>query len=139
MLQAGVAKHTTKVVAPSMRAFPCIIGKMQERRLRVFSSGNPTLPDKRGMLPLILSTNAINITNGLFKLSVSRRFMQAHPNMSNIRILVPDRLNGHHIKDIRILPERDSSCFKIQYVFETRQQPPRFGRGPCRRSGLGSR
>ena len=49
--------------------------------------------------------------------------MQAHPDMSNIRILVPNRLNGHHIKDIRILPERDSSCFKIQYAFETWQQP----------------
>lgn len=133
MLQAGVAKHTMKVVAPSLRAFPCIIGKMQERRLQVFSSGNPTLPDKGGMVPLILSTN------GLFKLPVSRRFMQAHPDMSNIRILVLDRLNGHHIKGICILPERDGSCFKIQYVFETQQQPPRFGCKPCRGNGLGSR
>lgn len=51
MLQAEVAKHTMKVVAPSLRAFPCIIGKMQERRHRYSQVVIPHYRTKRGHVP----------------------------------------------------------------------------------------
>lgn len=77
----------------------------------------PHYRKKGGYFNLILSTNAISVKNGYFKLPISREYRKAHPNMEDILIPYPDRLNDAELKEVRICPYDNGRYFKIQYVY----------------------
>lgn len=117
MLQAGVAQQTLKVVDRSFKSFFNLLKKCKTGDYRYHDVKIPHYRKKGGYFNLILSTNAISVKNGYFKLPISREYRKAHPNMEDILIPYPDRLNDVELKEVRICPYDNGRYFKIQYVY----------------------
>lgn len=114
LLQAGVAQQILKVADRSFKSFFNLIKKSRSGEYRFQDIRMPRYRTRGGMFNLILSTNAISITNGYLIVPVSNAYRrQGH---RRIRIPFPARLENKKIKEVRILPSY--SCFKIQYVYE---------------------
>lgn len=117
MLQAGVAQQTLKVADRSFKSFFNLLKKCKTGDYRYRDVKIPHYRKKGGYFNLILSTNAISVINGYFKLPISREYRKAHPSMEDILIPYPDRLNGAELKEVRICPYDNGRYFKIQYVY----------------------
>lgn len=117
MLQAGVAQQTLKVADRSFKSFFNLLKKCKTGDYRYHDVKIPHYRKKGGYFILILSTNAISVKNGYFKLPISREYRKAHPNMEDILIPYPDRLNDAELKEVRICPYDNGRYFKIQYVY----------------------
>lgn len=117
MLQAGVAQQTLKVADRSFKSFFNLLKKCKTGDYRYHDVRIPHYRKKGGYFNLILSTNAISVKNGYFKLPISREYRKAHPNMEDILIPYPDRLNDAELKEVRICPYDNGRYFKIQYVY----------------------
>lgn len=117
MLQAGVAQQTLKVADRSFKSFFNLLKKCKTGDYRYHDVKIPHYRKKGGYFNLILSTNAISVKNGYFKLPISREYRKAHPNMEDILIPYPDRLNNAELKEVRICPYDNGRYFKIQYVY----------------------
>lgn len=118
LLQAGVAQQTMKVVDRSFKSFFNLIKKCKTGDYRYHDVKIPHYRKKGGCFNLILSTNAITIKNGRLYIPMSRAFRSLHPEVKEISIVFPSRLQDKTIKEIRILPINNGKWFKIQYVFE---------------------
>lgn len=123
LLQASVAQQTLKTVAASFRSFFALLKKCRKGEYRWRDARIPHYREKGGLYPLILSTNALSIHNGRFRMPVSRLFRQTHKDYEDIFIPFPSRLEGKTIKEVRIFPVAKGRCFKIQYVYEAQQEP----------------
>ena len=117
MLQAGVAQQTLKVADRSFKSFFNLLKKCKTGDYRYHDVKIPHYRKKGGYFNLILSTNAISVKNGYFKLPICREYRKAHPNMEDILIPYPDRLNDAELKEVRICPYDNGRYFKIQYVY----------------------
>lgn len=117
MLQAGVAQQTLKVADRSFKSFFNLLKKCKTGDYRYHDVKIPHYRKKGGYFNLILSTSAISVKNGYFKLPISREYRKAHPNMEDILIPYPDRLNDAELKEVRICPYDNGRYFKIQYVY----------------------
>lgn len=117
LLQAGVAQQTLKVAGRSFKSFFNLLKKCETGDYRYHDVKIPHYRKKGGYFNLILSTNAINVVNGYFKLPLSREYRKLHPDMEDILIPYPERLNGAELKEVRICPYDNGRYFKIQYVY----------------------
>lgn len=117
MLQAGVAQQTLKVADRSFKSFFNLLKKCKTGDYRYHDVKIPHYRKKGGYFNLILSTNAISVKNGYFKLPISREYRKVHPDMKDILIPYPDRLNGAELREVRICPYDNGRYFKIQYVY----------------------
>ena len=117
MLQAGVAQQTLKVADRSFKSFFNLLKKCKTDDYRYRDVKIPHYRKKGGYFNLILSTNAISVKDGYFKLPISREYRKTHPDMEDILIPYPDRLNGAELKEVRICPYDNGRYFKIQYVY----------------------
>ena len=117
LLQAGVAQQTLKVADRSFKSFFNLLKKCKIGDYRYHDVRIPHYRKKGGYFNLILSTNAINIKDGMISVPMSHAFSKAHDN-ETIRIPFPKRLTGKKIKEVRILPNYDGTYFKIQYCYE---------------------
>ena len=117
LLQAGVAQQTLKVADRSFKSFFNLLKKCKTGDYRYHDVKIPHYRKKGGYFNLILSTNAISVVNGYFKLPISRGYRKSHPDMEDILIPYPERLNGVESKEIRICPHDNGRYFKIQYVY----------------------
>lgn len=117
MLQAGVAQQTLKVADRSFKSFFNLLKKCKTGDYRYHDVKIPHYRKKGGYFKLILSTNAISVKNGYFKLPISREYRKVHPDMKDILIPYPDRLNGAELREVRICPYDNGRYFKIQYVY----------------------
>lgn len=122
LLQAAVSQQTLKIVARSFRSFLALLKKCKRGDYRYQDVKMPHYRKKGGVFLLIFPVNAISIRGGMFKMPVSRRFRETHPDYEDIRIPFPRRLEGRTIKEIRIVPVNDGRCFKIQYVYVAKQE-----------------
>ena len=129
MLQAGVAQQTMKVADRSFKSFFALLKKKQSgeysEKIRL-----PKYREKGGMFNLILSTNAINIKDGILTLPMSRTFSRKHDKTS-IKIVLPERLKDKTIKEIRIIPLYKGHHFKIQYCYEIEAEPKYLNKDSC--------
>lgn len=117
MLQAGVAQQTLKVADRSFKSFFNLLKKCKTGDYRYHDVKIPHYRKKGGYSNLILSSNAISVKNGYFKIPISREYRKAHPDMKDILISYPDRLNEAELKEVRICPYDNGRYFKIQYVY----------------------
>lgn len=117
LLQAGVAQQTLKVVDRSFKSFFNLIKKAKTGEYRFQDVKIPHYQEKGSVYPLILSTNAISIKDGYFKIPMSREFSKLHPKQE-IKIKFPIHIADKKIKEVRILPINKCQFFKIQYVYE---------------------
>lgn len=117
LLQAGVAQQTLKVADRSFKSFFNLLKKCKTGDYRYHDVKIPHYRKKGGYFNLILSTNAISVKNGYFKLPISREYRKLHPDMEDIFIPYPERLNGAELKEVRICPYDNGRYFKIQYVY----------------------
>lgn len=122
LLQAGVAQQTLKVTDRSFKSFFNLLKKCKTGDYRYHDVKIPHFRRKGGYFNLILSTNAISIVNGYFKLPISREYRKSHPDMEDILIPYPKRLNGAKLKEVRICPHDNGRYFKIQYVYHWYQE-----------------
>ena len=122
LLQAGVAQQTLKVVDRSFKSFFNLIKKCKTGDYRYHDVKMPHYRKKGSVFNLILSTNAIAVKNGFLYIPMSRGFMALHPDVKEIKIAFPERLNGRTVKEVRILPVSDGKAFKIQYVYEVSEE-----------------
>ncbi len=118
LLQAGVAQQILKVVDRSFKSFFNLIKKCRTGDYRYHDVKIPHYRKKGGCFNLVLSTNAITIKNGRLYIPMSRAFRSLHPEVKEISIAFPERLEDKTIKEIRILPVNSGKWFKVQYVFE---------------------
>lgn len=123
LLQAAVAQQTLRVVERSFRSFFALLEKCRKGEYDRKAVRIPHYREKGGLSTLILPTNAISIHDGVFKMPVSRRFRKEHKGYKDILIPFPSRLEGKSIKEVHITPVNDGRCFKIQYVYEIKQEP----------------
>lgn len=121
-LQAGVAQQTLKVADRSFKSFFNLLKKCKTGDYRYHEVKIPHYRKKGGYFNLILSTNAINVVNGYFKLPISREYRKSHPDMEDILIPYPERLNDVELKEVRICPHDNGRYFKIQYVYHWYQE-----------------
>lgn len=117
LLQAGVAQQTLKVADRSFKSFFNLLKKCKTGDYHYHNVKIPHYRKKGGCFNLILSTNAISIVNGYFKLPISREYRKLHPDMKDILIPYPERLNDVELKEVRICPYDNGRYFKIQYVY----------------------
>ena len=122
LLQAGVSQQTLKVADRSFKSFFNLIRKAKHNEYRFQDIKMPHYRKKGGTFNLVLSTNAISIKGGYLQMPVSRAFRKLHPDC-DIKIPFPERLEGHSIKEVRILPVQNGRCFKVQYVYEAEAEP----------------
>lgn len=122
LLQAGVAQQTLKIADRSFKSFFNLLKKCKTGDYRYHDVKIPHYRKKGGYFNLILSTNAISVVNGYFKLPISREYRKLHPNMEDILIPYPERLNGAELKEVRICPQDNGRYFKIQYVYHWYQE-----------------
>lgn len=123
LLQAGVAQQTLKVVDRSFKSFFNLLKKCKLGNYRYHDVKIPHYKQKGGYFNLILSTNAISVVNGYFKIPMSREYRKLHPNIKDILVPYPDRLDGAELKEVRIIPCNNAKYFKIQYVFHWYREP----------------
>ena len=117
LLQAGVAQQTLKVADRSFKSFFNLLKKCKTGNYRYHDVKIPHYRKKGGYFNLILSTNAISVKDGYFKLPISREYRKLHPDMEDIIIPYPERLNDAELKEVRICPCNNGRYFKIQYVY----------------------
>ncbi len=117
MLQAGVSQQILRVVDRSFKSFFNLIKKAKGGEYRFQDIKLPRYRKKGDMFVLVFQKNAITISNGFFKVSMSNEFRKSH-SVKEILIPFPERLEGKEMKEIRILPCHDGAFFKIQYVYE---------------------
>lgn len=117
LLQAGVAQQTLKVADRSFKSFFNLLKKCKTGDYRYHDVKIPHYRKKGGCFNLILSTNAISVVNGYFKLPISREYRKLHPDMKDVLIPYPERLNDAELKEVRICPHDNGRYFKIQYVY----------------------
>ena len=122
LLQAGVAQQTLKVADRSFKSFFNLLKKCKTGDYRYHDVKIPHYRKKGGYFNLILSTNAITVVNGYLKLPISREYRKLHPDMEDILIPYPERLNGAELKEVRICPHDNGRYFKIQYVYHWYQE-----------------
>lgn len=122
LLQAGVAQQILKVTDRSFKSFFNLLKKCKTGDYRCHDVKIPHYRKKGGYFNLILSTNAISVVNGYFKLPISREYRKLHPDMEDILIPYPERLNGAELKEVRICPHNNGRYFKIQYVYHWYQE-----------------
>lgn len=122
LLQAGIAQQTLKVADRSFKSFFNLLKKCKTGDYRYHDVKIPHYRKKGGYFNLILSTNAISIVNGYFKIPISREYRKLHPDMEDILIPYPERLNGAELKEVRICPHNNGRYFKIQYVYHWYQE-----------------
>ena len=122
LLQAGIAQQTLKVADRSFKSFFNLLKKCKTGDYRYHDVKIPHYRKKGGYFNLILSTNAISIVNGYFKIPISREYRKLHPDMKDILIPYPERLNGAELKEVRICPHDNGRYFKIQYVYHWYQE-----------------
>lgn len=121
LLQAGISQQILRVADRSFKSFFNLIKKAKNNEYRFQNIQMPHYRKKGGLMPLILSANAIAIKDGMLKLPLSRKFREQHPD-ADISIPVPERLHDKKIKEIRILPCHSGKYFKIQYVYEQKTE-----------------
>lgn len=117
LLQAGVAQQTLKVADRSFKSFFNLLKKCKTGDYRYHDVKIPHYRKKGECFNLTLSTNAISVVNGFFKLPISREYRKLHPDMEDILIPYPKRLNDAELKEVRICPHDNGRYFKIQYVY----------------------
>jgi IS605 OrfB family transposase len=122
LLQAGVAQQTLKVVDRSFKSFFNLLKKCRQGEYRYNDVKIPHYRKKGGLFNLVLSTNAISIKDGYFKIPMSREYRKLKDFHSDIKIPFPSRLVGKVIKEVRILPVNDGKYFKVQYVYVVKQE-----------------
>lgn len=122
LLQAGVAQQILKVADRSFKSFFSLIKKCKTGNYRYQDVKIPHYRKKGGYFNLILSTNAISVKDGYFKLPISREYRKLHPDMEDILIPYPERLNDAELKEVRICPHDNGRYFKIQYVYHWYQE-----------------
>lgn len=122
-LQAGVAQQTLKVADRSFKSFFALLKKCGTSDYRYHDVKIPHYRKKGGYFNIICSGNAIAISNGYFKVPMSREFRKMHPDVKDILIPYPERLNGGVVKEVRIIPYDNAKHFKIQYVVLWYQEP----------------
>ena len=119
LLQAGVAQQTLKVVDQNFKSFFKLLKKCKKGDYRYHDVKIPHYHKKGGLFNLIMSQNAIAISEGYFQVPMSRAFRSAHPDLKEILIPFPERLKDKVIKEVRILPCNHGKVFKIQYVYKS--------------------
>lgn len=122
LIQSGVAQQILKVVDRNFKSFFQLIRKTKSGEYKFKDIKMPHYRHKDGMFPLILSTNAIGVTDGYFTVPMSRAFLKAH-SRHRIKIPFPKRLEGKLIKEVRILPICGGRYFKVQYCYIENIEP----------------
>ena len=122
LLQAGVAQQTMKVVDRSFKSFFNLLKKCKQGEYRYNDVKIPHYRKKGGLFNLVLSTNAISIKDGYFKVPMSREYRKIKNYKEDIKIPFPERLQGKTIKEVRILPCSNGKYFKVQYVYVAGQE-----------------
>lgn len=117
LLQAGVAQQILKAADISFKSFFGLLNKCKTGDYSYHDVKIPHYRKKGGYFNLILSTNAISIVDGYFKLPISKRYKKLHPTMKDILIPYPKRLTDAELKEVRICPYANGRYFKIQYVY----------------------
>lgn len=122
LLQAGISQQIMKVVDRSFKSFFNLIKKCKQGDYRYHDVNIPHYRKKGGMFNLIMSTNAFTIKNGFLYVAMSRDFRALHPDVKEIKIAFPKRLEDKVIKEVRILPCGNGKVFKVQYVHEVSEE-----------------
>lgn len=122
LLQAGISQQIMKVVDRSFKSFFNLIKKCKRGDYRYHDVNIPHYRKKGGMFNLIMSTNAFTVKNGFLYVSMSRDFRALHPDVKEIKITFPKRLEDKVIKEVRILPCSNGKVFKVQYVYEVLEE-----------------
>lgn len=122
LLQAGISQQIMKVVDRGFKSFFNLLKKCKLGDYRYHDVNIPHYRKKGGMFNLIMSTNAFTIKNGFLYVSMSRDFRALHPDVKEIKIAFPKRLEDKVIKEVRILPCNNGKVFKIQYVYEVSEK-----------------
>ena len=122
LLQAGISQQIMKVVDRSFKSFFNLIKKCKQGDYRYHDVNIPHYRKKGGMFNLIMSTNAFTIKNGFLYVAMSRDFRALHPDVKEIKIAFPKRLEDKVIKEVRILPCSNGKVFKVQYVYEVLEE-----------------
>lgn len=117
LLQAGISQQILKAADRSFKSFFNLLnqskkGIYQHQRVKI-----PKYRKRGDCFNLILSTNAINLNNGYIKIPISKAYRKLHPNMQDIFIQYPSRLNNVTLKEIKICPYNNGKYFKIQYIY----------------------
>ncbi len=123
LLQAGVSQQILKVVDRSFRSFFNLLKKAKKGEYRFHDVRTPHYLEKDGYFPLILSTNAIVIKDSYLQVPMSRAFQRLHPDLERIKIPFPSRLDDKTIKEVRILPIEKARFFKVQFVYDVKEEP----------------
>ncbi len=118
LLQAGVSQQILKVVDRSFRSFFNLLKKAKKGEYRYHDVRIPHYLEKDGYFPLILSTNAMVIKEGSLHVPMSHGFTQSHPDLERIKIPFPARLEGKHIKEVRIIPVERARFFTVQFIVD---------------------
>ena len=122
LLQAGISQQIMKVVDRSFKSFFNLIKKCKQGDYRYHDVNIPHYRKKGGMFNLIMSINAFTIKNGFLYVAMSRDFRVLHPDVKEIKISFPKRLENKVIKEVRILPCSNGKVFKVQYVYEVSEE-----------------
>lgn len=137
LLQSGVAQQTLKVADRSFKSFFNLLRKCKMGDYCYHDVKIPHYRKKDGYFNLICSGNAIAISDGYFKVPMSRGFRKNHPDLGDILIPYPERLNGGTVKEVRIIPYDNARYFKIQYVVLWYQEPRNVNADNCMAIDMG--
>ncbi len=118
MIQAGVSQQILRSAHEAMKSFLALSRKAASGK---YPAGNVAMPKylpKDGYYQLLCSTNAIALRNGFFRVPLSKRFRQEHPDI-NITARIPERIAGRPIREVRLNPKHHARFFEAEFVYKT--------------------
>ena len=117
LLQASLAKQILKVSCREFRQFFNLTKKYPAGDYRYQYIRIPEYRSKGGYFNLIIPPYATIIRRNVLTVPAGRALRALYPGVS-IQFRYPDRLKDKKIREIRILPDKDASDFRIQYCYD---------------------
>lgn len=117
MLNSNMAQQILKEVDGCFKSFFALLKMVKKGSIKRFQVSIPHYMPKDGFATLVIGM--VRLNGNQLILPFSRSYAKNH---EPVCITVPHILEGHKIKEIRIIPKYDARFFEIQYIYEVQEE-----------------
>ena len=121
LLHAGISQQTMKIVDRSMKSFFALIKKARNGGYQYSTIKLPYYHKKGSLFLFVIPTNRIRIKNGFLEIPTSKAFKEIY-GPEPILIKSSKQIASLSLKEVRIIPIFNGRSFKVQYVYEQKEQ-----------------
>lgn len=120
ILPSVIGQQTLKVVDRSFKSF---FGLLKAKRQGKYQSrvSIPKYLPKDGYFQLVIPKNGFQIKEDKIHIGISRQ-LKEETELKNIVLDFPTQINKEFVQEIRIIPQQKATFFKMEVVYEVKEQ-----------------